>query len=97
MQDFILFLDNKMSNAYIYETLLDAEGLSKFPELYVYIHERESKRIVDGIANKIIVRSQYLQDYVNNNDDKLIVQPIPPVPITPFIPIAAEILKIQLT
>ncbi|KAA6366915.1 MAG: hypothetical protein EZS28_037558 [Streblomastix strix] len=44
------------------EALLDAAGLSEFPELYAYIHEREPKPIVDGIANQIIVGPQYLQD-----------------------------------
>ncbi|KAA6359396.1 MAG: hypothetical protein EZS28_045078, partial [Streblomastix strix] len=66
-----------MSNVYIDEALLDAAGLSDFPELYAYIHEREPKPIVDGIANQIIIGSQYLQDQVKDNDDKLNVQPIP--------------------
>ncbi|KAA6308920.1 hypothetical protein EZS27_039503, partial [termite gut metagenome] len=57
-----LFLNYKMSNVYINEALLDAAGLSKFPELYAYIHEREPKSIVDGIANQIIIGPQYLQD-----------------------------------
>ncbi|KAA6402985.1 MAG: hypothetical protein EZS28_001490 [Streblomastix strix] len=66
-----------MSNVYIDEALLDAAGLSDFPKLYAYIHEREPKPIVDGIANQIIVGPQYLQDQVKDNDDKLNVQPIP--------------------
>ncbi|KAA6387361.1 MAG: hypothetical protein EZS28_017111 [Streblomastix strix] len=66
-----------MSNVYIDEALLDAAGLSEFSELYAYIHEREPKPIVDGIANQIIVGPQYLQDQVKDNDDKLNVQPIP--------------------
>ncbi|KAA6357643.1 MAG: hypothetical protein EZS28_046831, partial [Streblomastix strix] len=66
-----------MSNVYIDEALLDAAGLSEFPELYAYIHEREPKPIVDGIANQIIVGPQYLQEQVKDNDDKLNVQPIP--------------------
>ncbi|KAA6391058.1 MAG: hypothetical protein EZS28_013415 [Streblomastix strix] len=72
-----------MSNVYIDEALLDAAGLSEFPELYAYIHEREPKPIVDGIANQIIIGPQYLQDQVKDNDDKLNVQPIP----QPFVPI----------
>ncbi|KAA6379155.1 MAG: hypothetical protein EZS28_025321 [Streblomastix strix] len=78
-----------MSNVYIDEALLDAVGLSEFPELYDYIHESEPKPIVDGIANQIIVGPQYLQDQVKDYDDKLNVQPPSPTPITP-IPVAAE-------
>ncbi|KAA6374685.1 MAG: hypothetical protein EZS28_029788, partial [Streblomastix strix] len=78
-----LFLNYKMSNVYIDEALLDAAGLSEFPELYDYIHEREPKPIVDGIANQIIVGSQYFQDQVKDNDDKINVQPIPQ-PIVPI-------------
>ncbi|KAA6365119.1 MAG: hypothetical protein EZS28_039354, partial [Streblomastix strix] len=59
------------------EALLDAAGLSEFQELYAYIHEREHKPIVDGIANQIIIGPQYLQDQMKDNDDKLNVQPIP--------------------
>ncbi|KAA6364158.1 MAG: hypothetical protein EZS28_040315, partial [Streblomastix strix] len=59
------------------EALLDAAGLSEFPELYAYIHEREPKPIVDGIANQIIVGPQFFQDQVKDNDDKLNVQQIP--------------------
>ncbi|KAA6402763.1 MAG: hypothetical protein EZS28_001708 [Streblomastix strix] len=66
-----------MSNVYIDEALLDTAGLSEFPELYAYIHEREPKPIVDGIADQIIVGPQYLQDQVKDKDDKLNVQPIP--------------------
>ncbi|KAA6374557.1 MAG: hypothetical protein EZS28_029915, partial [Streblomastix strix] len=78
-----LFLNYKMSNVYIDEALLDAAGLSEFPELYAYIHEREPKPIVDEIANQITVGPQYLQDQVKDNDDKLNVQPIPQ-PIVPI-------------
>ncbi|KAA6383061.1 MAG: hypothetical protein EZS28_021412 [Streblomastix strix] len=85
-----LFLDYKMSNVQIDEALLDAAGLSEFPELYAYIHEREPKPIVDGIANQIIVGPQYLQDQVKDNDDKLNVQPIP----QPIVPI--EIPQVQI-
>ncbi|KAA6360947.1 MAG: hypothetical protein EZS28_043527 [Streblomastix strix] len=79
-----------MRNVYIDEALLDAAGLSDFPELYAYIHEREPKPIVDGIANQIIVEPQYLQDQVKDNDDKLNVQPIP----QPIVPI--EIAQVQI-
>ncbi|KAA6401374.1 MAG: hypothetical protein EZS28_003097 [Streblomastix strix] len=72
-----LFFDYKMSNVYIDEALLEAAGQSEFPEQYAYIHEREPKPIVDGIANQIIVGPQYLQDQVIDKDDKLNVQPIP--------------------
>ncbi|KAA6385746.1 MAG: hypothetical protein EZS28_018726, partial [Streblomastix strix] len=78
------------SKVYIDEALLDAAGLSEFPELYAYIHEREPKRIVDGIANQIIVGPQYLQDQVKDIDDKLNVQPIP----QPIVPI--EISQVQI-
>ncbi|KAA6336791.1 MAG: hypothetical protein EZS28_052844, partial [Streblomastix strix] len=64
-----LFLDYKMSNIYIDEALLDAVGLSEFPELYAYIHEREPKPIIDGIANQVIIGPQQLQDQVKDNDD----------------------------
>ncbi|KAA6381993.1 MAG: hypothetical protein EZS28_022481 [Streblomastix strix] len=72
-----------MSSAYIDNVLLNAAGLSEFPELYAYIHEREHKPIVDGIANQIIVGPQYLQDQVKDNDDKFDVYPAPQ-PITPI-------------
>ncbi|KAA6324701.1 MAG: hypothetical protein EZS28_054158, partial [Streblomastix strix] len=75
------------------EALLDAAGLSDFPELYAYIHEREPKPIVDGIANQIIVGPQYLQDQVKDNDDKLNVQPIPQ-PIVPVETPQVQIFKI---
>ncbi|KAA6356166.1 MAG: hypothetical protein EZS28_048306 [Streblomastix strix] len=79
-----------MSNVYIDQALLDAAGLSEFPELYAYIHEREPKPIVDGTANQIIVGPQYLQDQVKDNDGKLNVQPIP----QPIVPI--EIPQVQI-
>ncbi|KAA6364799.1 MAG: hypothetical protein EZS28_039674 [Streblomastix strix] len=79
-----------MSNVYIDEALLDAAGLSEFPELYVYIHGREPKPIVDGIANQIIIGPQYLQDQVKDNEDKLNLQPIP----QPIVPI--EIPQVQI-
>ncbi|KAA6392664.1 MAG: hypothetical protein EZS28_011812 [Streblomastix strix] len=79
-----------MNNVYIDEALLDAAGLSEFPELYAYIHEREPKPIVDGIVNQIIIGPQYLQDQVKDNDDKLNIQPIP----QPIVPI--EIPQVQI-
>ncbi|KAA6384862.1 MAG: hypothetical protein EZS28_019609 [Streblomastix strix] len=82
-----------MSNVYIDEALLNAAGLSEFPELYAYIHEREPKPIIGGIANQIIVGPQYLQDQVKDNDDKLNVQPIPQ-PIAPIEIPQVQIFKI---
>ncbi|KAA6317306.1 MAG: hypothetical protein EZS28_055122, partial [Streblomastix strix] len=82
-----------MSNVYIDEALLDAAGLSEFPELYAYIHEREPKPIVDGIANQIVVGPQYLQDQVKDNDDKLHAQPAPQ-PIVPTEIPQVEVFKI---
>ncbi|KAA6389568.1 MAG: hypothetical protein EZS28_014904 [Streblomastix strix] len=95
MQNFVLFLDYKMSNVYIDEALLNSAGLSEFSELYVYIHEREPKPIVDGIANQIIVGPQYPQDQVKDNDNKLSVQPPPSTPITPIV-VAAEVITVSL-
>ncbi|KAA6379835.1 MAG: hypothetical protein EZS28_024638 [Streblomastix strix] len=79
-----------MSNVYIDEELLDAAGLSEFPELYAYIHECEPKPIVDGLANQIIAGPQYPEDQMKDNDDKLIVQPI----TQPIVPI--EIPQVQI-
>ncbi|KAA6388069.1 MAG: hypothetical protein EZS28_016403 [Streblomastix strix] len=79
-----------MRSVYVDEAFLDAAGQSEFPELYAYIHERELQPIVDGIANQIIVRLQYLQNYIKDYDDKLCVQPPPPTSITP-ISVATEI------
>ncbi|KAA6372308.1 MAG: hypothetical protein EZS28_032167, partial [Streblomastix strix] len=93
MQDFVLFLDYKLSNVYIDEALLDAAGLSEFPELYAYIHECQPKPIIDGMANQIIVEPQYLQDQVKDNNDKLNVQPIPQ-PIAPIEIPQVQIFKI---
>ncbi|KAA6371183.1 MAG: hypothetical protein EZS28_033291 [Streblomastix strix] len=84
-----------MSKIYIDEALLDATGLLKFPELQAYILGREPKPIVDGIPNRIIVGSQYIQDQVKDNDDKLSVQPPTPTPIT-LIPVAAEVITLSL-
>ncbi|KAA6375696.1 MAG: hypothetical protein EZS28_028776, partial [Streblomastix strix] len=82
-----------MSNVYIDEALLDAACLSEFPELYAYIHERDPKRIIDGIVNQIVVGPQYLQDQVKDNDDKLHVQPAPQ-PIAPIEIPQVQIFKI---
>ncbi|KAA6402483.1 MAG: hypothetical protein EZS28_001996 [Streblomastix strix] len=84
-----------MSNKYIDEALHDAACLSEFQELYAYIHERESKLLVEGIANQIIVEPQFLQDYMKDNDDKLDVKPPPPTPMTP-ISAVAEVITIPL-
>ncbi|KAA6399294.1 MAG: hypothetical protein EZS28_005179 [Streblomastix strix] len=84
--------NNKMSGDFIDETLLNAAGLSQFPELNIQIHERELKPIVDRIANQIIVGPQYQQDYVKDIDDKLFIQPTPTEQITTPKPIAAEII-----
>ncbi|KAA6392622.1 MAG: hypothetical protein EZS28_011846, partial [Streblomastix strix] len=90
-----LFLNYKMSNIYIDEALLDAACLLEFSELYTYIHEREPKPIVDGLASQIIIGPQYLQDQVKHNGDKLSVQHPPPTPITP-IHVAAEVIAVPL-
>ncbi|KAA6353339.1 MAG: hypothetical protein EZS28_051134, partial [Streblomastix strix] len=80
-----------MSNVYINEALLDAAGLSEFPELYDYIHERELKPIVDRIANQIIVEPQYLQDQVKGKDYILSVQPPLHEPLT-SISVSSEVI-----
>ncbi|KAA6398699.1 MAG: hypothetical protein EZS28_005779 [Streblomastix strix] len=84
-----------MRNIYIDEALLNATGLLVVPELYTYIHEREPKPIVDGITNQIIVGPQYLQDQVEDNNDKLSVQSPPPTLISP-IPVAAVVITVPL-
>ncbi|KAA6385872.1 MAG: hypothetical protein EZS28_018601 [Streblomastix strix] len=76
----------------------DVVGITlKFPELYAYILLRESKPIVDGLANQIIIGHQYLQDQVKDNDNKFIVQPTSSESITPPVPVAAELITIPLT
>ncbi|KAA6396571.1 MAG: hypothetical protein EZS28_007904 [Streblomastix strix] len=84
-----------MSNIYIDEALLDAASLSELSELYTYIHKREPKQIVDGIANQIIVGPQYLQDQVKDYDDKLSFYSPPPTPMT-SIPVAVEVIIVSL-
>ncbi|KAA6404392.1 MAG: hypothetical protein EZS28_000079 [Streblomastix strix] len=86
-----------MSNVYIDEALKNAAGLSDFSELYAYIHDRESKPIVDGVTNQIIAGPQYLQDQVKDIEEKIFVQQTPPEPITQPIPDAAEIITIPIT
>ncbi|KAA6370512.1 MAG: hypothetical protein EZS28_033961 [Streblomastix strix] len=83
-------------NITVDKALLDAAGLSEFPELYTYIHEPEPKPFVDGITNQIIVGLQYLQDQVKDYEDKLNAQSVPE-PAIPPIPVAAEITTISLT
>ncbi|KAA6366695.1 MAG: hypothetical protein EZS28_037779, partial [Streblomastix strix] len=57
-----------MSNVYIDERLLDAAGLSDFPELYAYIKERYPKPI-DELTQPVPIGDQTLQQQVKNNDD----------------------------
>ncbi|KAA6382224.1 MAG: hypothetical protein EZS28_022248 [Streblomastix strix] len=57
-----------MSNVYIDERLLDAAGLSDFPELYAYIKERYSKPIGE-LPQPVPIGDQTLQQQVKNYDD----------------------------
>ncbi|KAA6361863.1 MAG: hypothetical protein EZS28_042610, partial [Streblomastix strix] len=57
-----------MSNVYIDERLLDAAGLSDFPELYAYIKERYPKPIGE-LPQPVPIGDQTLQQQVKNNDD----------------------------
>ncbi|KAA6401962.1 MAG: hypothetical protein EZS28_002506 [Streblomastix strix] len=57
-----------MSNVYIDERLLDAAGLSEFPELYAYIKERYPKPIGE-LSQPVPIGEQTLQQQVKNNDD----------------------------
>ncbi|KAA6366102.1 MAG: hypothetical protein EZS28_038372 [Streblomastix strix] len=57
-----------MSNVYIYERLLDAAGLSDFPELYEYIKECFPK-LLEHQSRHIPIGYQTLQQHVKNNDD----------------------------
>ncbi|KAA6364744.1 MAG: hypothetical protein EZS28_039729 [Streblomastix strix] len=57
-----------MSNVYIDERLLDAAGLSDFPELYAYIKERYPKPIGE-LPQPVSIGYQTLQQQVKNNDD----------------------------
>ncbi|KAA6378553.1 MAG: hypothetical protein EZS28_025921 [Streblomastix strix] len=55
---------------YIDEALLDAAGLTDFPELYAYIKERDSQPPV-GVAPPVPVGEQTLQEQVKINADIL--------------------------
>ncbi|KAA6361455.1 MAG: hypothetical protein EZS28_043018, partial [Streblomastix strix] len=57
-----------MSNVYIDERLLDAAGLSDFPELYAYIKERYPKPIGE-LPQPVPIGDRTLQQQVKNNDD----------------------------
>ncbi|KAA6347293.1 MAG: hypothetical protein EZS28_052039, partial [Streblomastix strix] len=57
-----------MSKVYIDERLLDAAGLSDFPELYAYIKERYPKPIGE-LPQPVPIGDQTLQQQVKNNDD----------------------------
>ncbi|KAA6363022.1 MAG: hypothetical protein EZS28_041450, partial [Streblomastix strix] len=57
-----------MSNVQIDERLLDAAGLSDFPELYAYIKERYSRHIGE-LPQLVPIGDQTLQQQVKNNDD----------------------------
>ncbi|KAA6393191.1 MAG: hypothetical protein EZS28_011282 [Streblomastix strix] len=57
-----------MSNVYIDERLLDAAGLSDFPELNAYIKERYPKPIGE-LPQSVPIGDQTLQQQVKNNDD----------------------------
>ncbi|KAA6381443.1 MAG: hypothetical protein EZS28_023031 [Streblomastix strix] len=57
-----------MLNVYIDERLLDAAGLSDFPELYAYIKERYPKPIGE-LPQSVPIGDQTLQQQVKNNDD----------------------------
>ncbi|KAA6397553.1 MAG: hypothetical protein EZS28_006922 [Streblomastix strix] len=57
-----------MSNVYIDERLLDAAGLSDFPELYAYIKGRYSKPL-GQLPQPVPIGDQTLQYQVKNIDD----------------------------
>ncbi|KAA6367565.1 MAG: hypothetical protein EZS28_036908 [Streblomastix strix] len=82
-----------MSSAYIDKVLLNTASLSKFPEIYAFIHECEHKPFVDGIANQIFDVTQYLRDQVIDSDNKLNMQPAPQ-PIIPTEMPQVQIFKI---
>ncbi|KAA6403106.1 MAG: hypothetical protein EZS28_001365 [Streblomastix strix] len=74
-----------MSNVYIDEGLLDAAGLSDFPELYAYIKERYPKPIGE-LPQPVPIGDQTLQQQVKNNNNIIytsgdsneeFVQPVP--------------------
>ncbi|KAA6373419.1 MAG: hypothetical protein EZS28_031053 [Streblomastix strix] len=57
-----------MSNVYIDERLLNAAGLSDFPELNAYIKERYPKPL-EQQPQPVPIGDQTLQQQVKNNDD----------------------------
>ncbi|KAA6360320.1 MAG: hypothetical protein EZS28_044152, partial [Streblomastix strix] len=58
-----------MSSVYLDEALLNAAGLSDFPELYAYIRERDQEPVPS--AERIPIEQQTLQKQVKDNDDIL--------------------------
>ncbi|KAA6402142.1 MAG: hypothetical protein EZS28_002330 [Streblomastix strix] len=68
-QRYSLFLKYEMSSVYLDETLLDATGLSDFPELYAYIRERYQQPVPS--AQAIPIGEKTLQKQVKDNDDIL--------------------------
>ncbi|KAA6390055.1 MAG: hypothetical protein EZS28_014416 [Streblomastix strix] len=58
-----------MSSVYLDEAILDAAGLSDFPELYAYVRERYQEPIPP--AQRIPIGEQTLQKQVKDNDDIL--------------------------
>ncbi|KAA6382366.1 MAG: hypothetical protein EZS28_022106 [Streblomastix strix] len=70
---------------YIDKALLDAAGLTDFPELYAYIRERDSQPPV-GEASPVPIGEQTLQDQVKqnaaiiNNSNEVFVLPVPNAP-----------------
>ncbi|KAA6399559.1 MAG: hypothetical protein EZS28_004913 [Streblomastix strix] len=73
-----------MSNVYIDERLLDAAGLSDFPELYADIKERYPKPF-EQQPQPVSIWDQTLQQQVKNNDDIIYASNEvfePPVPNT---------------
>ncbi|KAA6385691.1 MAG: hypothetical protein EZS28_018779 [Streblomastix strix] len=57
-----------MSNVYIDGRLLDAAGLSDFPELYAYVKERYPKSIEQQMQ-PVPIGDQTLQQQVKNDDE----------------------------
>ncbi|KAA6324797.1 MAG: hypothetical protein EZS28_054145, partial [Streblomastix strix] len=83
-----LFLNYEMSyeigSVYLDEALLDAAGLSEFPELYAYIRERYQEPVPP--AERVPIGEQTLQKQVKDNDDILFStneEFIPPVSNAP--------------
>ncbi|KAA6382664.1 MAG: hypothetical protein EZS28_021809 [Streblomastix strix] len=59
---------DEMLNVYIDERLLDAAGLTDFPELYSYIKDRYCKRL-EQLPQPVPIGDQTLQQQVKYNDD----------------------------